>query len=330
MPKVCSAPEGCDRETIARNLCQKHYKQWLRKGARVQAPPTLSGGDEYDAAWLKFCEFIGTRRRREAQAVPEPLTSRTRYGAVSDLHVPFHDEGAVMEAIEHLRSQGVTRLVVGGDFLDCYSLSRFTQYESIPIRSEFVAARVLLDYFSRTFSKVTVIEGNHEAREKKYLAAKLPPDLLDWFLDASIMQRLSRDMPNVEIVTRTVANTSVAWLAQMGRDCIVGHPEVSSRVLLKPVDTFRQWLNEWHETIGLARPRLVIIGHTHQAGMAWAGQTLLVENGCLCLNQGYALQPNLYPKPQRLACTMFDQIDGVTDPNSVHQFFPRCALSRAA
>ncbi len=330
MPKVCSAPEGCDRETIARSLCQKHYKQWLRKGARAQPPPTTGGGESYDSAWVKFCEFIGTRRRREASVVSEPSSSRVRYGVISDLHVPFHDEAAVVESIEHLRSNGVTRLIIAGDLCDCYSLSRFSQYESISIRSEFIATRVLLDYFARSFAKVTIMEGNHEARERKYLAGKLPPDLLDWFLDASILKRLTTDMPNVEIVTRTVANTPMAWIAQVGRDCIVGHPEVSSRVPLKPVDTFRQWLNEWHETIGVDRPRLIIIGHTHQAGMAWVGQTQLVENGCLCLSQGYALQPNLYPKPQRLACTIFEQVNGVTDANGVRQFYPKRSLACVA
>jgi hypothetical protein len=68
---------------------------------------------------------------------------------------------------------------------------------------------------------------------------------------------------------------------------------------------------------------LRITGHTHQAGVACVGQIMIVENGCLCKIQGYSLEPRLYDKPQRLACTMFEQSNGVTDVNSVRQFYPQ-------
>lgn len=275
----------------------------------------------YDQEWQAFCAFIGSNRKRTTKTPKEKSGERTIYGVVSDLHVPFSDPVALVEAVDWIKAQGASRLVCAGDFLDCYSLSRFTQYEHRPIQEEFIEGRKILDYWSRVFASVWICEGNHEARERKHLAGQLTPELYQWFCQGSILERLATDMPNVNVIRRTIEGQTMHWICQVGKDAIVGHPEKFSVIPLRPADNFRKWLAEWHEVLRICQPRLVLSGHTHQAGIV-AGHEIVVETGCLCRVQGYVLEPRLYSKPQRHAATVFEQVNGVTDLNSIRQYYP--------
>lgn len=275
----------------------------------------------YDQEWTIFCSWLGARRERRAKIPKEKSSDKVTYGILSDTHIPFQDQEAVADATDWLRSRGASRLVVAGDILDCYCLSRFVTYDKLPIQEEFIEARKVLDFWSRSFSSIWLLEGNHESRERKYLASHVPPELYDWFYREGILTRLSTDMPNVSIVRRSVAEHSLHWIAQIGRDAIAGHPEKFSSIPLRPVDNFRRWITEWHDVVSICQPRLVLCGHTHQAGI-YAGHEFVVETGCLCRPQGYALEPRLYSKPQRHAATVFTQVGGRTDLNSLRQYYP--------
>lgn len=330
--------DGCRRTVHAMGLCHKHYLRWIkhgdpkivkdRKGRIIPDPAGFEGETpeppkrKYDSDWEAFCYFIGAEKKRVADPPRPPKGALVRHGIISDLHVPFHDETAVLQAIEWLISEGVDELWIGGDFLDCYSLSRFHQYKAVPVQEEIIEARKILDYCSRSFSRVHVLEGNHESRERKYYANKLPPDLVNHILRKSMVAWVTEDMKNVVRETRVCQGTDMNWIAQIGSDAVIGHAETMSKIPLRPAGNFKHWLDEWHQVLGMARPRLVIEGHTHQSGMTWIGPTLVVESGCLCKIQGYALEPRLYGKPQRQGCLAFSQIKGITDMRSIKLFWP--------
>lgn len=275
----------------------------------------------YDSEWRDFCNFVGIIKKREVKSPSRLLGPRITYGVISDLHIPFHNKEAIVMAVEWLIRRGAKILYVGGDILDCYSLSRFNQYKSIPIQQEFQEARKILDYLSRSFVTVRLLEGNHEARVMKYLSSRLDPSMLNFIMQKGILARCSEDMPNIQIESQTVHGTKMGWLTQVG-DAVIGHPEKQSKLPLRPVEWFAEWLQNWHEDIGFERPRLVIAGHTHMAGYTFVGRTMVVESGCLCLIQSYALEPRLYLKPQKLTATIFDQVNLITDHNSVRQYYP--------
>lgn len=295
-----------------------------RKANSTPVPPAPDANPEstYDSQYERYRAWMGMFKKVERSCLVDRREKRTIHGVISDLHIPFHDESAIRSGLHWLLKQKVNHLHIGGDFFDCYSMSRFSQYKSVPIREEFIAGRKILQYCSERFAEVTVCEGNHEARERKYLSSRLPPDLLSWYLDKSLMRRSIEDLQNVSIATNVVAGISMMWLSQVGQDCVIGHPDTASKIPLRPVDNFRHWLDEWHESIGMNRPRLVIMGHTHAAGIARVGPRMIVESGCLALQQSYALDSRLYPKPQNLAVTTFTQNEGITDLNSVRQYYP--------
>jgi predicted phosphodiesterase len=275
----------------------------------------------YDQDWDKFCKWLGIVKKRIA-SYPPPPSKFVRSMAISDLHIPFHDKEATTNAIEFGIKNKVNKLYVLGDAVDCYSLSRFSKFKTVPIKEEYSEARQFFDYASRSFNEVIVLAGNHEQRERKHFSSRLTSDELDWLLDKPMLQRCTEDMKNVTVHSNIVHGVDMNWVISVG-DVVMGHPEKSSANHFVPAETFRKWLSMWGRSVNLnPNPRLVIIGHTHQAGITWSGETMLIENGCLCIPQEYALQPNLYPKPQRLAYTMFDMSNGKVILDSVRQYYP--------
>lgn len=107
-------------------------------------------------------------------------------GIISDVHVPFHDlkltngqlHGAYYTALNYLREKGIQTLIVNGDFMDCYNISRHEKTENM--RSfdwELDVTRAMLKSLREFFGdKVRIIyrEGNHEERWIKYVAGKIP------------------------------------------------------------------------------------------------------------------------------------------------------------
>ncbi len=113
--------------------------------------------------------------------IAEVTSSRT--GIISDMHWPFHDVkkdkdgkfyGSYLTALEHLKQSNIGTLVINGDAMDCYQLSRHEKLEKHRDFSwELDVARAMLRYLREFFGdKVRIIyrEGNHEERFAKYLA----------------------------------------------------------------------------------------------------------------------------------------------------------------
>lgn len=92
---------------------------------------------------------------------------------LSDLHIPFHDENSLRNVFDCIVDYQPKNLVLCGDVLDCYSISRFSknpercrniQYE---IDIFYRMMRELKKHLPST--KVSYILGNHEARLEKLL-----------------------------------------------------------------------------------------------------------------------------------------------------------------
>ena len=207
-------------------------------------------------------------------------------GILCDVHAPFHAlskgadgalHGAYMTALRYLKDRNCQTVVLNGDFMDCYQLSRHEKLESHrDFAWELDVTRGLLAHLRSFFGdEVRIIyrEGNHEERLPKILAAKIP-ELRDMI---SLPELLHLSKCNIE------------WLGNRDR--------------LRIGSLWVDHGHEWFGSGGVNPARAyrmkagdnIMIGHVHRTtydnfkrpldGTLYAGWTV----GCLCdLNPHYA------------------------------------------
>lgn len=101
-----------------------------------------------------------------------------RVAIFSDVHVPFHDEKSlalVRKIIDYLRPE---RVILNGDFMDCYKLSVFDHSPErlLTFEDEVKAGHKELRRIEAVCPSAQryYLEGNHEYRLSKYLMSKAP------------------------------------------------------------------------------------------------------------------------------------------------------------
>jgi predicted phosphodiesterase len=100
---------------------------------------------------------------------------------ISDIHAPYHDNEAIEAALNYGIEKNVNTILINGDLIDFYQLSRF---ERDPRKRnaafEIKAAKEILEYIRYKFPTQTIIYymGNHDHRFTKYMIQKAP-ELLD-------------------------------------------------------------------------------------------------------------------------------------------------------
>lgn len=107
--------------------------------------------------------------------VSEPLIlDFPRTLVLSDIHLGFHDRTAVEAAIKYGRKNKADCIILNGDILDMYQLSRFDKTPNKgAIVSEIKLAREFFKILREVFPSAEIYfkKGNHEERFTKYFAA---------------------------------------------------------------------------------------------------------------------------------------------------------------
>jgi hypothetical protein len=129
---------------------------------------------------------------------------------------------------------------------------------------------------------------------------------------------MAKRYPNVTIAQHeTPSGKHVDWFTTCG-DAWFGHPEKYSRVPGSAIRAVEDWLVDNESALGMDQYRLIVMGHTHaMSWIPWRAGKLLVECGCLCKQQGYMLSPRVGGRPQRRGYVTLEQVNGVTDLNSI-------------
>jgi predicted phosphodiesterase len=276
----------------------------------------------YESAWLEWQRFIGQAKDRYAGPPKRPVrVGRQKIVVAGDFHIPFHDRAAVASLFE--REKDADLLIINGDLQDFYSISRFTKYEHIPIDQELAEVTLFLEQASQTWPRVLITTGNHDVpRFERQLRERLDENVVKVveFLaggNLSPIAAIARRFPNVEIASVKAGKHTVSWMAQVN-DLIVTHAEKFSRVPGSTLRGIEEWLADSHDTLGLQPWRVLVQAHTHQLGIfPWHADKLLVEGACMCMTHGYQLSAKIGGRPQRRGYVTLEQIDGVTDLNSV-------------
>lgn len=103
--------------------------------------------------------------------------SCTRILYLSDIHIPYHNIGALTAAINFGIDKRANTVFIGGDFLDFYSLSTFERDpRQRGFADELKMGREVLDIIRREFPDASLFYqlGNHEERFERYMRVKAP------------------------------------------------------------------------------------------------------------------------------------------------------------
>lgn len=135
---------------------------------------------------------------------------------MSDMHFPYHDIQAINAMLEY--TIGHTKpnfIIINGDGLDCYSLSRFSKDpRNRSFNDELWQYIEFINILQDTFSNPLIYWklGNHEKRWEHYLRVKAPELIdMDEYHFGDILKK--RGVENVEVVDEQIIYTGrLPWL----------------------------------------------------------------------------------------------------------------------
>lgn len=139
---------------------KKRYKsitssEFFKEEDRSRNPYNLPASDEID-----YTPFI--------------IKGYKKVGILSDIHLPYHNIESLTVAITYLKKEKVDALLLNGDTIDMYQLSRFSKDpKQRDFKYELDALKAFMDVIDRELKcKVFFKVGNHENRYERFLLEK--------------------------------------------------------------------------------------------------------------------------------------------------------------
>lgn len=166
-----------------------------------------------------------------------------------DIHFPYHSKEALFTALKYGADSNMNGILLNGDVLDFYQLSKFSKDPTKPhLVHEIEIGRRFLENLRKKFPNVKIYYklGNHEARFKKYLQDKAQ-ELFD--VDEIQLENLLKlRLYGVELIDELT-------VIEYGRlNIIHGHEVFSSRGSVNLARNFRLKAND-----------NILFGHHHQS-----------------------------------------------------------------
>lgn len=226
MSRPCAEP-GCENTTHGHRCAPCNFK-FRKKASDSRARHCACGRRLGQGTAGNKCQeclypLPGVRSRLEAEAARAPSLPRipVDHGEVAilpDLHIPWHDPAALMQACEAASALGVRVALIPGDLLHMDKISKHQGVgKTVHPTEELVAAKAALDALRLVFERIVVIPGNHDQRLEK------------WFERTSKSKSGAEQLENVAAllnadatVLEDVANKFIAHF--LGGDGIEIHP----------------------------------------------------------------------------------------------------------
>lgn len=146
-----------------------------KPAAVVESPRLPVTADE---CWEVLDGWIGRKRIPKVTPPKWKAGDEQRICVAGDFHAPFQDNDVVSTLIAEEGPRTDT-LIVSGDLMDFYSISRFLKYERVTIEQEIAATDALLGQLSAAFPDVLIVSGNHDSqRFEKQLRTLLAPEMM--------------------------------------------------------------------------------------------------------------------------------------------------------
>jgi len=278
----------------------------------------------YDEAFERLCDYIG---KSGTILTPKKVRrKRKKILCMSDLHIPFHNEKVLVETVEKHSDADI--LLINGDFGDCYSASKYLKNKVIPLKDELSISAAILDWLASRFPEIIILSGNHTDRVRKYFSKRVDNDMM-FLVDYDILELLSKDLPNVEIVKDKYefpngnGESEISYFKLIGEDFVVGHFEKASSIPARAAIASYQWLMNWSYYFNIQNIRLFLQGHTHRLSKIVHnhGDVVIGESGCMAKVQDYAIDSGAkYNNSHLNGYWIVYQENGVTDLNSSNFF----------
>ena len=178
----------------AQLLCKKYPNSSSRALARILYEMMPENFTNYDTARTMIRSYRGeitssVKKQNQVERVHIPKSknedrenfklSTGRWLILNDIHFPYHCEKSLDTALNYGLANGFNKVLINGDMLDMYKLSRFDKDPRKPsINEEFTMVREFLKSLNENFNETIYKIGNHEDRWEKWLISKAP-ELLD-------------------------------------------------------------------------------------------------------------------------------------------------------
>lgn len=245
---------------------------------------------------------------------------------INDLHLPFERED-VLEIINKHKAE-ITALVIGGDFMDCKSISKFPQIKTMRIEDELIYAYNFLKKIRKILNKnqkIIIIDGNHEERwykdickmQEKDMQKFINPKIISMLIDGFTIynegeKKIYDGIDNVIHIPH--------WFVNIDKKVIVCHPKNFSAVKGKMLENSVQHFVNRNEIFDV-----LVLGHTHKYSNGIVDRyqgKFAIENGCLCQPQPYADSGKLSYTPQSCCYTIIKYNDNEpVDYNNIKTYF---------
>ena len=254
---------------------------------------------------------------------PKQSVKKNKIIIASDFHVPFHSA----KALDTLLKEDAETLVILGDFGDLFSANRFNNDTSwISQKEEFAHMRAVAETLAKNFKKIYYIIGNHDDRVQRRMTEALP----HLGIEIDIMALITTGLNNFEPLSYTVKGTKAH--TRFAQDEILKQFAVLGDVALCHFDHFtgqdaaikaNQFLDTWSHILKTPNPlKVVLHGHTHRLNLNYTPTgKVLISTGCMSQPQGYQLQQAGKYTPPTVGFITLEQINGVTDVNSIRTVF---------
>jgi len=245
---------------------------------------------------------------------------------INDLHLPFERKD-ILDIVNKHKNE-ITTLVIGGDLMDCKSISKFHQIKTLTVEEELIYAYNFLKELRKILDKgqdIIIIDGNHEERwykdicdmQQKDMQKFINPSLIDMIVEGFTLY-YEGSKKRYEGIKGIIYIPH--WFVNINQKVIVCHPKNFSSVKGKMLENSVQHFINRGEKFDV-----LVIAHTHKYSNGIVDRyqgKFAIENGCMCLPQSYADNGKLNYTPQAYCYTIIKYNDNEpVNYNNIKTYF---------
>jgi len=199
-------------------------------------------------------------------------------GIMSDTHIPYHSNEAIDESLNYFVKKGIDGILLNGDIIDCYMLSKFNPDPRMRhFRDEIEAFKQFITVLKKVTNNIFFKMGNHEERYERVMIQHCPE-----FLDIPEFE-LGNVLGCKELGVEVIKDQRIIYVGSL--PVIHGHEASMKYASVNPA-----------RTLFLKTYKSSLCGHLHRTSnhneQSLDGKIISTWSvGCLC---------DLHPKYRRL------------------------------